>query len=84
MGKLSEFTEFFDVDTETEPYLFEPEYSGEELQELDAERARREAESEAARTGEARWCRCGTCHSMPRWNSFAVAVGILRCHRWGG
>jgi len=74
------------VDTDPEPYLFEPEYTDEELQVLDAERARREAESSEAaeqQGAEGRWrsgedwrCSCGACQPMP------TEVKSFCCTEW--
>lgn len=56
----------------TNPYLYEPEYTDEELSEMDAQRAERErATQEAAAAVENRdrisgdwWCQCGSCSPM--------------------
>ncbi len=60
---------------EGHPCLFEPEYTDEELREMDLQRAERErasvaaaapeaaAESRDRRTGDW-WCRCGNCKAM--------------------
>lgn len=67
--------DFFGTDEDPQPYLFKPEYTEEELHVLEAEHARREAETVEQPGAEGRvrigmdwWCRCGACQPMPTEN----------------
>ena len=62
----------FLINQDPRPYLFEQEHTEEELQVLEEERARREAEAaeqpgagERLRAGMNWWCSCGACKPMP-------------------
>ena len=80
---MSDFEDFEDDEEllgSNEPYLYEPEYTDEELREMDAERER--ASVETAPTGAAVenrdrtsvdwWCQCRECRQT---NVFAAGSG---------
>lgn len=76
--------EFIDDDdwfvADPQPYLFEPEYTEEELAAMDREREEREAEptgaGERARTNSNWWCTCDCCEQMP------TETESLCCSEW--
>ena len=75
--ELSE--EFYCVSNQDpEPYSFEPEYTDEELQTLEA--VRQDAEQidveGRIRTNTDWWCKCGTCQPMP------TETECLCCNEW--
>ena len=73
----------FDISTDnveffTQPYLFEPEYTDQELraiEEASAAAARLQA-SERQRSLQNWWCSCSKCCEMP------TEVESIRCHEW--
>ena len=84
---MAEYFPFQDSDDDFEydgrPYLFEPEYTDEELREMEEQTRREREEQEARDEEESRpringdwWCCCGHCNAMP------TEEESLSCTEW--